>query len=81
MLAKTLAMHPWCFTYCMYSRTSEKGPPYYRAGHFIKRMIFALYVCIVTNNRIAVTKISKSVSKETFIEASKVVVKPSKVIN
>ena len=29
----------------------------------------------------AMTEINKSVSKETFVEASKVVVKPSKVIN
>ena len=34
-----------------------------------------------TNKWIAVTKINKSVSKETFGEVSKVAVKPSKVIN
>ena len=34
-----------------------------------------------TNKWITVTKINKSVSKETFVEASKVVVTPSKVIN
>ena len=34
-----------------------------------------------TNKWIAVPKVNKSVSKETFVEASKVVVKPSKVIN
>ena len=33
-----------------------------------------------TNKWIAVTKINKSASKETFGEALKVVVKPSKVI-
>ena len=47
----------------MYSRASEKD-------HF---------TIITTNKRIAITIISKSVSKETFVEASKVVVKPSKV--
>ena len=34
-----------------------------------------------TNKWVAVTQINKSVSKETFGEASKVVVKPLKVIN
>ena len=34
-----------------------------------------------TNKWIAVAKISKSVSKETFVEALNVVVKPLKVIN
>ena len=47
----------------MYSRAREKD-------HF---------TIITTNKWIAVTKISKSVSKETFVKASKVVVKPSKV--
>ena len=43
--------------------------------------MFALYICIITNKRIAVTKyIRKFVLKETFVEASNVVVKPSKVI-
>ena len=34
-----------------------------------------------TNKWIAVAKINKSVSKETFVEASSVVVKSAKVIN
>ena len=61
----------------MYSRVSEKGPLYYNYSHFINRIIFTLYVAIITNKN----KIRKPVSKETFVEALKVVVKLSKVIN
>ena len=38
-------------------------------------------ICIITNRWISVTKIGKHVSKETFVEASKVVDKPLDVIN
>ena len=65
----------------MYSRASEKGSLYYNYGHFIKRTIFALYAVSLTSAWIVVTKISKSVSEETIVEALKVVVKPSKVTN
>ena len=38
-------------------------------------------MCIIINKKIAVTKyVRKFVLKETFVEASNVVVKPSKVI-
>ena len=52
------------------------------SSHFIKRIIFALYMYYDNTNKwIAVTKINKSASKETFVEASKVVIKPLKVVN
>ena len=40
----------------MYYRASEKGPLYYNYSHFITRIIFALYLAIITNKRIVVTE-------------------------
>ena len=40
-----------------------------------------IYYIIITNKWISVAKVSKPLSKETFVEASKVVDKLLKVIN
>lgn len=44
-------------------------------------MLILLRICIIANKWISITKISKPMSKETFVEASMLVDKPLKVIN
>ena len=56
----------------VHSGAIEKGS---LTAFFIKDV-----TCIITNKWISATKVSKPMSKETFIEPSKVVVKPLKVI-
>ena len=64
----------------MYSKASEKGSLDYNYSLFIKGIMFTSYALSLTNGYSS-NKISKFVPKETFVEASKVVVKPSKVKN
>ena len=50
----------------MYPRANEKDPLYYNYRYFIENNIGI--ICIITNKWQAVTKRSKSMSKETFVE-------------
>ena len=52
------------------------------AAFSLKNMlVYKFAIWIITNKWVLVIKTSKPVSKETFIKASKVVDKPSKVAN
>ena len=67
----------------MYYSVSEKRTTIQivNYSHFFKIIIIVCIIHIITNKWTAVTKISKSVSKETIVKVSKVAIKPSKVTN